>query len=488
MWLVMVSTTHAQVVISEVMYDLAEGSDTGREWVEVFNAGGSSILLTEWKFFEGNVNHSIAEFQGGGTLSSGGYAVIADNPAKFLIDNPGYTGVIFDSAFSLSNVGESLSLRNPDLVDQDSLTYDATVGGAGDGKTLQRTTPTSVLVPQLPTPGTGSLVATQAPSDTPAPQSTPAVQDTSATSSPGGIFYYAEPQIFAYAGKDRYALVGADIIFEAKALSKDGTLLEGPGVSYVWNFGDGATSDTQTVSHHFTYPGTYAVVLDVASGKYAGSHRIFVTVEPAQLELVRLDDGGVQISSASPRDIDVSFWHLQVGDVFFTLPKHTVVLARGVLRLRNDVMKLPKGEAVLLYPNGASVDLSPADTQKEASKEPTFMPLKQSEGSRVVEMVPLSPRAEPPPEEVGSEPVEDVTDSTTTETTAAQGQVAAVGAATPGSFVPWVIGLLGIVGIAVLGMMMALAPDNAQASSPLSDEDEEGDDLQGWTISEVNRT
>jgi hypothetical protein len=149
-------------------------------------------------------------------------------------------------------------------------------------------------------------------------------------------------------------------------------------------------------------------------------------------------------------------------------------------------MKLPKGEAVLLYPNGASVDLSPADTQKEASKEPTFMPLKQSEESRVVERAPLSPRAEPSPEEVGSEPVEDVTDSTTTETTTAQGQVPAVGAATPGSFVPWVIGLLGIVGIAVLGMMMALAPDNAQASSPLSDEDEEGD-LNGWVITEHGR-
>jgi hypothetical protein len=44
MWLVMVSTTHAQVVISEVMYDLAEGSDTGREWVEVFNKNVKVVI------------------------------------------------------------------------------------------------------------------------------------------------------------------------------------------------------------------------------------------------------------------------------------------------------------------------------------------------------------------------------------------------------------------------------------------------------------
>lgn len=487
MWLMMVSTTHAQVVISEVMYDLAEGSDTGREWVEVFNAGGSSITFTDWKFFEGNVNHAIAEFQGGPTLSSGGYAIIADNPAKFLIDNPGYAGVIFDSAFSLSNVGESLVLRNADLVDQDSLTYDATGGASGDGKTLQRTSLTSALTALPPTPGTGSLVASQSPSDVAPPQSTPPTQEASTTSSPGGIFYYAEPQIFAYAGKDRYALVGADSLFEAKALSKDGTLLEGPGVSYIWNFGDGSTSDQQTVSHHFTYPGTYAVVLDVASGKYAGSHRVFVTVEAAQLHLVRADDGGVHISNASPRDIDMSFWHVKAGDTFFTLPKHTIILARGVLRLRNDVMNLPLGEATLLYPNGMSVAVDRALVPNETTKETAAVPEERGEEQVVRQSSVIPSRVQNVPEELDADRVEEVTVPGTTDSTTT-GQVAAVGAATAGSVAPWVIGLLGVVGIAVLGMMMALTPDTVRNEPVAPDEDTlDEDDLRGWTITEVGR-
>ncbi|MCR4281332.1 MAG: lamin tail domain-containing protein, partial [Candidatus Kaiserbacteria bacterium] len=46
-------TASAQVVISEIMYDLETGSDSGREWVEVFNSGGSSVNLTDWKVSEG---------------------------------------------------------------------------------------------------------------------------------------------------------------------------------------------------------------------------------------------------------------------------------------------------------------------------------------------------------------------------------------------------------------------------------------------------
>ena len=33
----------AQVVFTEVMYDLPSGSDSGREWVEVFNAGAAPV-------------------------------------------------------------------------------------------------------------------------------------------------------------------------------------------------------------------------------------------------------------------------------------------------------------------------------------------------------------------------------------------------------------------------------------------------------------
>ena len=39
------------VVINEIMYDLS-GSDTDREWIEIYNKGTSSIDLAEWRFQE----------------------------------------------------------------------------------------------------------------------------------------------------------------------------------------------------------------------------------------------------------------------------------------------------------------------------------------------------------------------------------------------------------------------------------------------------
>lgn len=161
----------AQVKVSEVMYDLAEGSDSGREWVEVFNEGATAVDLTEWKFFEGNTNHGITAVAGS-ELAPGVYAVIADNAAKFKTDWPNYSGLLFDSAFSLNNTGETLGLRccGKELIDKDSVSYANTQGGGGDGNSLSRSG--SSLVPTTPTPGAAPSAAQPAP--TPEPEAQPA--------------------------------------------------------------------------------------------------------------------------------------------------------------------------------------------------------------------------------------------------------------------------------------------------------------------------
>lgn len=129
------------------MYDLAEGSDSGREWIEVKNIGTASIDLTSWRFFENNSNHKIA---GAGKLSPGGYAVIADNVAKFRADWPAFTGLVFESAFSLNNDGETIEMRLGEHA-SDSVAYDSSMGGDGNGDSLQRVE--SSFMPGNPTPG-----------------------------------------------------------------------------------------------------------------------------------------------------------------------------------------------------------------------------------------------------------------------------------------------------------------------------------------------
>ncbi len=149
--------TAASVQITEVMYDL-DGSDSGREWVEVTNTGSAPIDIGSWRLFENGTNHTLELVVGlESKLPSGISAIVVDKPEKFKSDWPSYTGIIFNSAFSLSNTGETLILRNEALQDIDSISYTSAAGAAGDGGSLQRLPAQAgqdaVLLSAAPTPG-----------------------------------------------------------------------------------------------------------------------------------------------------------------------------------------------------------------------------------------------------------------------------------------------------------------------------------------------
>lgn len=124
------------LVINEIMYDLP-GSDSGREWVELYNAGTIAVDIDGWKFVEGGSSHSITDFQGGFEILPNEYVVLADNPVSFLEEYPEYQGILLDSSFSLSNNGEMLEIKNQTL-SIDAVSYNVEQGGAGNGNSLQK--------------------------------------------------------------------------------------------------------------------------------------------------------------------------------------------------------------------------------------------------------------------------------------------------------------------------------------------------------------
>ncbi|EKD23682.1 MAG: S-layer-like protein array protein, partial [uncultured bacterium] len=124
------------IVINEIMYSL-DGTDSGREWVELYNSGTTAVDINDWKLFENDTNHGLTVAQGSGTIPAGGYAVVVDDKTSFLVDNAGFSGTIFDSTFSLSDSGESLTLKNSTLT-IDTYTYASSTGADGNGMSLQR--------------------------------------------------------------------------------------------------------------------------------------------------------------------------------------------------------------------------------------------------------------------------------------------------------------------------------------------------------------
>lgn len=344
----------ASVSITEIMYD-PKDADTGREWVEVLNVG-SDVDILAWKFSEGGTNHSLAVTQGSSVLKNGDYAIIADNTQKFFVDFPEYSGILFDSSFSLKNTSEQILLKDKSLNVIDSVTYDSSWGGAGDGNSLQKTAD-GKFAGFLPTPGAGvtqGISATSLTESSSTSTSTPPLSESSASSSA----WPTEAQIFANAGTDRGIIVGANSVFEGKALGFQKQPID--NARFIWNFGDGTTKEGKSVMHVYKYPGEYIVILDVSSGYFSASDRVMIRAEKSKIIISSLGDGDgknnfIELSNPSNYDADISGWILRGGTTTFILPAHTYIGGNKKLIFASDTTKIvpQKGERVeLLYPNG----------------------------------------------------------------------------------------------------------------------------------------
>jgi len=133
-----VEASASDLLFSEIMYDL-EGSDSGHEWVELYNSGTEEVIATStWRFFDG-ANHNLSLHQGSSTIASQEFFVLADNAVNFLADYPSYNGTIFDTVLSLPNTSSTIALSFDSGASQAiQANYDSSWGGAGNDKTLEK--------------------------------------------------------------------------------------------------------------------------------------------------------------------------------------------------------------------------------------------------------------------------------------------------------------------------------------------------------------
>ncbi len=314
------------ISISEIMYDPA-GSDTGREWVEIFNDTSGDIDFTSWKFNEAGTNHGITAYSVDKIIRAGSYGVIADNPAKFLIDNPGYTGVLYDSSFSLSNSGELIVLKDNSLIAIDSINYSASIGGNDDGSTLSFIN--SSWTRGMATPGvvnTEELIAT----------STVSTTTSSLVISP--VLSVALPDIFLLIPEKINAIAGADKVFSVKAVNS--TRKEIDGLEYVWSFGDGGTKTGKNVSYHYSYPGVYNVVVEASGIGYFERNRLKAIVTAPQISIIESNVGVaglyIDLKNNSQTEVDISDWILDINSEFYTIPKNTILSANSITKISGN--------------------------------------------------------------------------------------------------------------------------------------------------------
>ncbi|HEY0908310.1 MAG TPA: lamin tail domain-containing protein [Candidatus Paceibacterota bacterium] len=370
---------YGQVKFSEIMYDI-EGADTGREWIEVQNTGDSGIDLTAWKLFEANSNHKISAI-GDAILPALGYAIITDNPEKFKADNPQFSGLLYDSAFSLSNDGETIVLRNESSVDSDTVSYTPDMGALGDGTSLQKIS--SGWISAVPTPGSlttatesyhpttldndsgnqGSTTTSDNSSDqgNATDSNSTRLSDYSAHSAQAAATVsYDIPEFQVTAGRARLGFVGTPIFFEAKIKAAKNLLSGGLGAE--WSMGDGTEKAGQTIYHTYQFAGDYVVILNAQLGGSSAVSKIQVKIVDPSVEIVSSPAGYIEISNASDNELNIGGWILETVGARSILPRDILIQSKSSIKIPVGVigMREQREYVRLANPSGKIVAITGA--------------------------------------------------------------------------------------------------------------------------------
>jgi hypothetical protein len=337
----------AQVKITEIMYD-PEGSDTKREWIEVYNSGNSSVDLNTYFLFENNVYHKLVA-QGQSILESGEYAIIVDSVAEVIADYKDYIGKLFDSTFSLNNTGEIISIADNLKKSIDALSYDGSVGANNDGASLQviegvahASKPTfgteNVLDPITPDIGDDSDVATSNNTNTGASSGTSThVEQEPITS------YSSTPMFKIGVGRKRMVSVHTPLEFEVQVSKAD----VHPRI--VWNFGDFETQKGRKVEHIYVYEGTYEVLAEGSFDGYTSVSRTEVIVVVPDLYIAQASST-LSILNKAKNEINIGSFIITFNDgTRYQIPHNTIIKAGATIHKKLDIGKTITG---LVYPNG----------------------------------------------------------------------------------------------------------------------------------------
>lgn len=315
------------------MYDLS-GTDTGREWVEVYNNGTSSVDLSTYKFTEATTNHTLRSISGNPIIGPGEYAILADDSTKFLIDWPSFNGNLFDSTFSLSNSGATLTLKDSSAAVIDQITYTSSQGANGDGNTLQKTA--TGWVAALPTPGlinattgagpvsTSTAGTASTTANAQVQSSTPIIITTTTISTHYSyipLSDYTATKIYNIsAGRDRQSIAGSPLEFKADANIEDKNAI------YTWNFGDGSKGEGKLVEHTYEYPGDYVVVVNGLHENDKSISRANVKVVEPKLQVMDANLKFISIKNASTNEINLYGFEVDANGNSFVFPLDTIIM------------------------------------------------------------------------------------------------------------------------------------------------------------------
>lgn len=287
----------AGVLLQEILFD-PEGTDTGKEWITLRNAGTEEADLSGWQLYPDGIGYYA--FPGGFALSAGSSATV-----RLRLDGADSQTILFHKTASsnMGNTSGSAALFSGEPRGKETIrsfmqwgrageTWESAAAEAGiwikgefadlssfvPGASLQRIADSigknAWQINFSPSPAHADIPEGKPPAET----KNPAPPETDSLPVPSSEEPIPPPSFSADAGKDRDATVGTPVSFEGsftilrESLSGD--------VRFFWDFGDGKTAEGIAVSHVFSLPGIYRVGLHVSHGDETRSDYVSVRAAP----------------------------------------------------------------------------------------------------------------------------------------------------------------------------------------------------------------
>ncbi len=339
----------ASLYINEVMYDL-QGSDStngkSREWIEVYNSGPSDVNIdaSSFRIYDGSANRTI---NGGVNFSipTNSYIIFVGNKDTFISDHPNFTGTVYDTGItSLNNTGTTLKILDQSSSVIDSFTYASSMGGAGDGNSLQKIG--GNWVGASPTPGAsndsnGSSVSVNS-SVSGAPlvstEEISKIPSLTASNTESKNKKTEDAKIKTQILGNKFAFKGIPIILQALTTGVN----KQPVISgkYFWNFGDGDFREIKInnfnagdkISHTYYYSGDYIVTLEYYQNPYSDApdttDRITIDAVVPEISISNTGDATdffIQLTNNTQYDADISNWSIVSLAKIFTIPRNTIL-------------------------------------------------------------------------------------------------------------------------------------------------------------------
>lgn len=343
----------ADVVINEVLYD-PDGTDTGKEYIRLYNNGDSDVDLTNWDLDPSSapyftfpsfilksktfVNIYINTF---GTDSE---TDLYDNDSSNMSNTKGPIALFNSTTHSQSTIidyieyGEAGQSNESKAVAAGIWTAGDFIPDADEGKAIKLKT-NGVDNNSSDDWQEASPTLTEV-SETPTPLEDPSEEEpVSGTSN--------QPPI-PDAGDNIIAFIGQEIDFDGSK-SKDP---DGNELAYSWNMGNGDLIEKPFFTYKYLYPGTYLVTLMVYDGQYYVSETITVKIQSQEItinEFIPNPEGDdaenewIEIYNGSDSIVNISGWQLddeKEGSNPFIFPKNTLIAPKSYIIFPRPITKI----------------------------------------------------------------------------------------------------------------------------------------------------